>query len=322
MKELLQQPADRGYPAEYLLTRIRGRRSRLIADWKQLVFEGAVQEYLASSRYQGFVRERTPEALWRNLMREYRWVYTQMNEQLRKQFRPFFLYAELRTLSLCLRRLRDKDPGTGGELLELSLLSSEIKRILQGSADLPTAVQAMERLLQPRSRRFAGLAKTLESAGLRGVEQQLAGAVLDLIITSKPHPVMRSFFGRLIDARNVLNMYKYLRLEEASPPPFFPGGTITEAQLRDAVAKENFFGISALVRDFFGIRIDAPDPTKVEISLSRAITRSLKKAGREPFGVAPMLDYLWRCSIEVMNLSVLMNTRDLERELAAAELVQ
>ena len=268
------------------------------------------------------MRERTPEALWRNLMREYRWVYTQMNEQLRKQFRPFFLYAELRTLSLCLRRLRDKDPGTGGELLELSLLSSEIKRILQGSADLPTAVQAMERLLQPRSGRFAGLAKTLESAGLRGVEQQLAGAVLDLIITSKAHPVMRSFFGRLIDARNVLNRYKHLRLEEAAPPPFFPGGTITEAQLRDAVAKENFFGISALVRDFFGIRIDAPDPTKVEISLSRAITRSLRKAGREPFGVAPMLDYLWRCSIEVMNLSVLMNTRDLERELAAAELVQ
>ena len=36
---------------------------------------------------------------------------------------------------------------------------------------------------------------------------------------------------------------------------------------------------------------------------------------------APILDYLWRCSIEAMNLSVLYHGRDLEREAVTAELV-
>ena len=39
--ELLRPLEDRGYPAEYLLSRIRGRRSRLIVDWRPLIYEAA-----------------------------------------------------------------------------------------------------------------------------------------------------------------------------------------------------------------------------------------------------------------------------------------
>jgi vacuolar-type H+-ATPase subunit C/Vma6 len=133
---------------------------------------------------------------------------------------------------------------------------------------------------------------------------------------------MRTFFARIIDSRNLMSMYKYLRLAQTALPPFIPGGNISETRLREAIAKENFFGISTLVREFFGIRIDAPDPTKVEIALYKAITQFLKKEGREPFGIAPMLDYLWRCSLEVMNLSILYSGKGLERDLVTAELVQ
>jgi vacuolar-type H+-ATPase subunit C/Vma6 len=51
------------------------------------------------------------------------------------------------------------------------------------------------------------------------------------------------------------------------------------------------------------------------------MTRWLRQEGRNPFGTAPILDYLWRCSIEAMNLSLLYQGKDLERELVAAELV-
>jgi vacuolar-type H+-ATPase subunit C/Vma6 len=52
------------------------------------------------------------------------------------------------------------------------------------------------------------------------------------------------------------------------------------------------------------------------------MTRRLQRSGRDPFGVAPILDYLWRCSIEAMNLNVLYHGRDIERDAVAAELVQ
>ncbi len=286
------------------------------------MFEGTVQEHLASGRYQGFVRDRSPEELWRSLVREYRWVYLQMNGQLRQDFLPFFLYTELRTLGICLRRLRDKNPAAAGELLELSLLSDDLKRTLSESQDLAGSVKALERRLCPLSSRFSGLSKNLEASGLRAVEQQLVTAFLDLIMTARLEPLIRTFFIRLIDARNILNMYKYLRLEETHYPPFFSGGMLDQAKLRKAVAKDNFFAIGSLVRERFGVRIDTSEPTRVEMALARAMTGFLKKEGREPFGAGPILDYLWRCSTEVMNLSVLMNTKGLERDLAEAELVK
>lgn len=69
-------------------------------------------------------------------MREYRWVYFQMNEGLRKIFYPFFLYTELRTLFLCLRRKNDKPAKWADELLETSLLSNGLKKVLAESPDL------------------------------------------------------------------------------------------------------------------------------------------------------------------------------------------
>jgi len=322
VQHLLQTPPDRGYPTEYLLTRIRGRRSRLIADWKPLIFEAALQEYLSSSRYQGFVRERTTDSIWRSLMREYRWVYTQMNEGLRRLFWPFILYSELRTLFISLRHLADPRSGKTSELLDQSLLADEVKQVLMGSADREAAVRGIERLFLALSGRFAGLVEALEEEGLRGCEQKLTNDYLSVIVEQPLHPIMKAFFARLIDSRNVISMYKYLRLEQQGRlPRLLEGGRIDPSRIRD-VSKEDLFGVCALVREFFGVRIDTPDPTKVEIALYRGISAYLKKEGREPFGIGPILHYLWKCSLEVMNLSVLLQGKDFERDLVAAELVQ
>jgi vacuolar-type H+-ATPase subunit C/Vma6 len=320
--KLLQQMEDRGYPVEYLLTRIRGRRSRLISEWRPLIFEAAMAEYLASSRYQGIVRDRSPEGFWRNLLREYRWVYRQMNQDLRELFGPFFLYSELRTLFICLRHMKDKNTRAAGELLDVSLLSGEIKEVLNTSPDSASAVAAVERLFLSLSTEFAGLARKLEAEGLRSVEQKLINTYLAVMAGSALHPIIKTFFARVIDSRNIMSMYKHLRFEQKAVPAFIPGGTLPEARLREVIAREDLFGICSLVREFCGIKIDAPDPTKVEVALYKAITAFLKKEGKEPFGPGPILDYLWKCSLEVMNLNVLIRGKDLEREAISAELVQ
>ncbi len=268
------------------------------------------------------MKERSAEDLWRNLLKEYRWVYTQMNEQLREVFRPFFLYAELRTLFIGLRRLKDSSGDRAGELLGVSLLSDQIKEILISGSDMAEAVYVIEKCFLSLSDEFKGLTEAFEAEGQRAVEQKVANTYLAVIVRKRLHPVVRKFFARLIDARNIMSAYKHLRLEERKMPPFISGGTLPAAELREMTAKEDLFGISSLIRKFFGTKLDALEPTKVELALYKAITRFLRKEGREPFGAGPILDYLWRCSLEVMNLSILIQCKDLEREAVAAELVQ
>ncbi len=318
---LLRHLEDRGYPAEYLLSRIRGRRSRLITDWRPLIYDAEPADYLSSTRYQGFVRDRTPEGIWRCLLREYRWVYAQMNESLREIFRPLFLYTELRTIFICLRHLKREKDGRINDLLGDSLRAGEVADSLTASDDVATAVQGIERIFLTLSERFRGMVKALDDDGLRGVELHLTNTYLAVTAADDLHPVMESFIARLIDARNIMSTYKYLRMEKRALPAFIPGGTIPGERLGGVIEKGNLFGVNTIIRDFCGLKIDTPDPTKVEVALYKGITRFLRKGGREPFGAGPILDYLWRCSLEVMNLSVLFHGKDLEREAVLAELV-
>lgn len=76
-----------------------------------------------------------------------------------------------------------------------------------------------------------------------------------------------------------------------------------------------------MIRALTGIKVERLEPTMVELALYKGMTRWLRKEGRDPLGVGPILDYLWRCSIEAMNLSILYQGKDLERDFVAAELV-
>ncbi len=319
--ELLQKFADPGYPVEYLLSRIRGRRSGLIRDWKRLIFDASLFETSPLPKT-GLMKAKSPDGVWANLMREYRWVYGQMNKRLRGIFGPYFLYSELKTLIICLRRLPDRKAGVLDELLNRSLLSDEMKEVLFLSTDLPTAVSGIERMFAPLGKKASGLTDALETDGLRGVEQRLIEWYLAETVASGIDPLLKLFFSRLIDARNVISIYKYLRLEIKKVPPLIPGGMVSEARLLGIAKGGDLIAVGSLTEELTDEPVERPDPTLIELAFYRGITRWLKKAGRDPFGVAPILDYLWRCSIEAMNLSVLYYGRDLEREAVSAELVQ
>lgn len=68
--------------------------------------------------------------------------------------------------------------------------------------------------------------------------------------------------------------------------------------------------------------IGAADPVKLEAALYRGITRALKKESRADLSIGPILDYLWRCSTEAMNLSILSYGQKLQRDIVAADLVR
>lgn len=306
---------------EYLYSRIRGRRSRLIRDWRSLVHDASPIEFLASAQYQGFVRERSAEGMWRALLQEYGWVFGQMEEDIRRVFAPYMLYTELRTVFICLRYLQGDRTQKAGEVLEVSLLAESVKNILR-EGETSAVVERLERRFCRLSPEFTGLAAKYREKGLREVEQRLTNGFLISIIRMPLHAVVKEFFSRIIDARNILSLYKSLRLSAKDAGVFIPGGTVSIEHLTGLLEKDDIFEVIALIRRASGITVAAPDPTQVEVSLYRGITKYLHKEGRDPLGAALILDYLWRCSLEVMNLSLLLAGKDLEREEIAAELVQ
>jgi vacuolar-type H+-ATPase subunit C/Vma6 len=319
--DLLEYPEDRGYPTDYLLSRIKGRRGQLIRDWRPLVFDAAPLESLSSSRYRGLISMKSPDAVWRYLVQEYRWVYVQMNGTLRRIFYPFFLYSELRTIFICLRHLKEKSAWRTDELLAASLLSGEIKTVLSTSEDISAAIAGIERIFLTVSPHFGGLTALLDEEGMRGVEQQLTNAYLAHTMSTDLNPLIHDFFSRIIDSRNIMSLFKYQRLNSKAAPVFILGGSIAVARFQEIIKKDDIFAVTNLIRELTGIKADAPSPTLIESSLYKGITQFLRKRGKHPFGAEPIMDYLWRCSIETMNLGVLFYGKDLERDIITAELV-
>ncbi|HWR72040.1 MAG TPA: V-type ATPase subunit, partial [Nitrospirota bacterium] len=256
--ELLDLLDDRGYPVDYLYARIRGRRSRLIMDWKAFVYEASPLEILSGGASRGVVRDRTAEGIWVNLLREYRWVCRQMNSGLRDIFAPYFLYAELRTLFISLRHIKESSTEETADLLSQSLLSKRIKNILETSKKPEVAVTALERAFLTLSTSFSGIAGSFEKDGLRGFEQDLTNRYLAHIVNRGLHPLVRIFFSRIIDARNILALYKALRMSARARPVFLPGGAMTSERFRDILKSKDLFTVKSLVREATGIRIDSP----------------------------------------------------------------
>ncbi len=321
MTGILRNPDDRGYPTEYILSRIKGRRARLISDWRPLVNAVDPFERATGSRGPAVSSTRAPEDAWKSLGREYCWVYAQMNERLRRIFRPYFLYAELRTLFICLRQLEQKKTGTVEEMLNSSLLSEAVRHALLANTDERRAVEEIEVLFARWSPRFTGLTDQYDSDGLRGVEQKLTNTCLVVLMSGQLGRLMEGFFKRMIDARNIMSLYQYIRLEESSLPVLIDGGTISLGRLQVAAASQDLMKVLDLVRVSSGITRDVSDPLRTEISLYRGMTRWMRREGRDPLGEGLILAYLWQCSIEAMNLSVLYHGRNLDRDLLVTELV-
>jgi len=246
-----------------------------------------------------------------------------MNETLREIFRPFFMYSELRILFSCLRHIQNsRRTGIMENILASSLLSEQVRTLLKTAVDISSAAGELENLFSSFSVKFKGLAKIAEAEGTRGLESALTNRYLAYTVQGKLHPLMRSFFVRIIDARNVMSAYKYLRLDERTVPSFIDGGSIIWTRYVNIADRKDISGLISVIKKLTDIRIEKPDAANVENSLYKMITKFLKKQGRQPLGVGLILDYLWRCSLEAMNLSILFHGRDLNRETVMAELMR
>ncbi len=315
MRALLRDmPA--GVPAECLLARIRGRRSLLIRDWDRVL----ARQPLSS----------LPPAPWRRastgtegrplqaLQQEHFWVFSRMDEQLRRYTAPFFWLAELRTLSLCLRIL------TGGRidlgfLLDRSLLAGSIRNLLRRAVGSAPAVDGLELHLAAHDPDFAGLAETFRTGGPGALEAALYERSLRILSRNRVHPQMCRFVALEIDSRNLITASKRLRWRLNTIPPLLEGGTIPAMRLTELFRRRDSAGLLQLAMRLGGA---APysESDELEAVLHASRSRVMRRLARGEDGVGTVLDYLCRCGNEAANIGLLERLESMGSEHAEAEL--
>src|SRR5512136_906202 len=113
--ELLREIAADGFPTDYLLARIRGRRVALAARW-------------GAARAHGLPPGTTDAQIWEALLAEFEWLYAQMNRPLRQRLAPVFGLFELKTIVLCVRSRAAHRSSEIAALLARSLLADALRQ--------------------------------------------------------------------------------------------------------------------------------------------------------------------------------------------------
>jgi len=263
--ELLQRYENRGYPDEYLVARIRGRRSRFIQDWDGLVFSPDPVEYLRPTEYGESVMEYSGEGAWMFLARELKWLHAQMNNRLKNIFDPFFMYIEVETLIMCFRyKYSKKDETEPGEILRYSLLSNKIKEGILMSEDLPELLEELEKKALIPSCGAGSLKDLFLKDGLQGLEQGLNRAFLERVKNKVLHPELRAFFLYTIDSRNMNAVYKSLRWGIKTEPYLISEGMVGSSRLLKIFHENSMPEFERLVFNVAGLRIKEVTPAGID----------------------------------------------------------
>jgi vacuolar-type H+-ATPase subunit C/Vma6 len=319
--ELLRDMTGRGYPRDYLLARVKGRRCYLVGDWQALLNAPDPLGAVGAAPFRPGPVPATEEEIWSGSLCEFAWLYSQMEKETRVIFAPLFLYFELRTVILCLRQRLAGDGRGCAELLRFTLLSPKVRRVLQAESDLPTAVGELSKLFACLAQPFKGLRQAYRKQAMAGFEERLTTLYLEHAVNSPLHPALGEFFLRLTDLRNVLTLAKHRRWRITALPSFIRGGSIKDTLFIEAAKEKEGTLAAALVLRLLGTEGDLGAENLESVLLSR-LTRLVRRQGREPDGIGCILDYLWRSAMEARNLSLLLHGAGIDRELLAGELIQ
>lgn len=319
---LLRRIDDSGYPADYLVTRLGVRKAGLIADWRPFLAQRDPLAAVPAGSFLGGSADRTKEGIWKSLLQEYSWVYSQMDNAGRDIFVPYFVWFELRTLILCLRNRVARNTGIVKEILECSLLSGLVKHILTDENDLSAALAALEIEFASLSNVFYGFEKTYGEQGIQGLERRLNDAWLDFAIGTVRYPLVRDFFGCMVDFRNLMHLYKRIHWGMPGDCPFLRGGHISRTLLAGALADREPVTLAALLRRFPGTEGEWDPSASPEHYLLHGMTRRLRRSSRRYSIYGPVLEYLWRLYVETVNMGILCSSGAVYRENVMAELVQ
>lgn len=243
---MLEDPENRGCPFEYLLARIRSRRSR-----PGTARDGSPQKAEAPP---AMTASSAAEPIPTGSEAGRVWLWRLMEPKQRAVHAPLFFYHELKPLGLALRRREARRWDESKRIMATSLLSRPLRQmIIDESSSTGDALDGIIRLLGKNSKGFDCLRGTYRAGGIKAFEEALLGSTLAYAAEAARHPALRAFFDRQSDVFNLLTLSRQLRWRSAAAPPLLPGGRIGKATMAAWLAGEDPDG-----RDAFTTTLDDP----------------------------------------------------------------
>lgn len=322
--ELLDPGRFDGYPAEFLASRLRGRRAGLISDWAGLIFGS---EPALPGEYGRHEKGRRPEEVAYNVLRtRMRWLYMQMPRQMRIDFGPLFLMHEAHAIFSALRlKEASAPPESVSAILKRSLLSGALKAALMdervGTDEAFAVIASALRRMSGIKPEEAGLVrrKSGKPRSLKEHEAAFNEALMQWAASSARPPELRTYFAYLVDMTNVLTAYKHHRwggAPEGGPDGrMMSCGEIPARRLRKISPDE-------LRASAFRLARAADDGAKsMEAAMLRGLKLKMARLAREGSEHAALLSYVASASIEARDLCLVLSVRErMDEERMRAEM--
>jgi len=227
------------------------------------------------------------------------WVYRRLNRQLRKRLGPFLDLLAMRNLILTLRYLlSEEDPP--GSLRQNVLLAKPLQELIL-APDAETTIVRLESALVKDYPFVDGLTVTWRSQGPGGVEQQLASGILQHGLNRSGKGIVSKTLSYLIDMRNCLVVKKYWRWQVSQAPQLTDGGSISVDRLIRIWTTRDEDRLAALATKLGGIPTRSLEAVNMEQGLINGLTRLLRQAGRDPLGLAVVIEYFWKTQLAAHN---------------------
>lgn len=266
------RPAE--LPTEALLARLRSRRAAIVLAADQMPDSPATDVVC--------------------------WVYKRLNRRLRSRLAPFLDLLAMRNLILILRYtlVGDTPPVV---LLSNSLLAEPLKRLVTTTEETETTIAQLEVALVRDYPFVAGLTSTYQNQGPGGLEQQLTEGILLYSLARANHDVLKGTLRYMIDMRNCLLINRLWRWQVSQAPPLTTGGMLATTSLQRIWVAHDSDRLTSLTARLTGEQLASPETIGVEQSLLRGLTRLLRRGGRDPLGLAVVIEYLWLAQLAVHN---------------------
>lgn len=258
---LLKSTKTGGFPRAYLLARICGRRA-------------AIGGRALS---------------WRELTREYAWVYARLDNGAARALTPYFSLFELKRLLTCLRLLRGQDASRISALLSESLMRVSLQRQLLKEGDFARTLHQIIVDLNLGDVSIERVEEFLERQDWSQLEEEIFDAGLHQALKGSRSRIVQTFFRELIDVRNLQALGKAMHWQQKRAPSFLAGGDIPTRRLQRAFANGDTASTARLAREK-----EQPTPTGAfEERLLHRLEQRLQRVAREQGGIAQVLHYLW-----------------------------
>ena len=228
------------------------------------------------------------------------WVYKRLNSRLRKRLTPFLDLLAMRNLVLTLRyTLAGETPPAA--LLNNSLLTRPLQHLVTTTEETETTIAQLEAALASDYPFVVGLTATYQNQGPGGVEQQLADGILQHGLARAGNDILKATLRYLVDMRNCLMINKLWRWQVNQAPPLTAGGMLATTSLQRVWAAHDSDRLARLTTRLAGGPLVSTEAIGMEQCLLRGLTRLLRRAGRDPLGLAVVIEYLWLAQLAVHN---------------------